>query len=116
MKHTYIYIALGVIIFILLFWNVEERSVSEAYKMEVARDKVKLKKKDKQIRELFDSLAKQDLAALQAIQAEKIRADRAQENLIIANEKLKKVVFIRFSSDSARAGAISELYPSFRPR
>jgi hypothetical protein len=102
MKKHWPTIGLLLIIAALLFWNVEERSVSEAYKIEVARDKAKLKKNDKQIRELFDSLAKQDLAALQAIQAEKLRADRAEEKLKGAIKRHENTRIIRTTSDRQR--------------
>ena len=86
----------------MTFISVNSNEVAEALRIEKQRDKARLERRDEQIRQLFDSLSKQDLAALQAIQAEKIRADRTEEKLTIANEKLKSVVFRHSRNDRER--------------
>lgn len=110
------WLLVGLVLYGLLFTflSVNSNEYAEAKEIELKRTEQRLKRKDSRIRELLDSIAKQDLAALQAIQAEKIRADRTEEKLTIANEKLKSIRFVRFGSDSARNSAISELYPSFK--
>lgn len=97
-----------------LFFNVDDRETIQSLKLEKERDKKALDHKDSYIRQLIDSVHKQDLAWLKVTQAEKIRGDRLEEKLTIANERLTKIRFVGFGSDtSARAGAIRDLYPSY---
>lgn len=96
------------------FLSVNSNEYAEAREIDLKRAEKRLERKDERIRGLLDSLAQQDLAALKAIQEEKIRADRLEEKLTIANERLTKIRFVGFGSDtSARAGAIRDLYPSY---
>ena len=114
MKPTYIYLTLIGIILILLFWNVENKQASEDYRIELEQQKATLKHWEDSLRAQIKEYQKADLRALQVIQEATIRADRAEAKLNTANEKIKYVRFVRFSSDSVRSGAISELYPSYK--
>lgn len=116
MKSYYKWLFAGLIAYcILITWTaVDKNEYAESKEVELKLQQRELRKRDGQIRELLDSLHKQDLAALKWIQAEKIRADRAEQDLIKANERLKKVRFVAFGTDTAgRAGAIKDLYPSY---
>lgn len=110
------WLLVGLVLYGVLFTflSVNSNEYAEAREIELKRTEQRLERKDARIRELLDSMAKQDLAALQAIQAEKIRADRTEEKLTIANEKLKSIRFVRFVDDSARVEALSKLYPSIK--
>lgn len=116
MKHWKDFLLVGLVIALvyMAFTAVNKNEYAEAKEVELKRQERELRKRDGQIRELLDSLHKQDLEALKWIQAEKVRADRAEEDLIKANERLKKVRFVAFGTDTAgRAGAIKDLYPSY---
>ena len=107
---TLVVIALGVFTF-------NQNEYMAGREVELKREKARLQHKDDSLRLLIKQLGEQDLAALQAIQQEKIRADRTEEQLQKANEKLKSIRFTGFGSDTVgRARAIKELYPSYSHR
>lgn len=96
------------------FFHVEQTDIVEAYRMEKERAEKRLQHNDDSLRSVIREFQAADLRALQVIQEATIRADRAENQLTIANEKLKKVRFVRFPNDSVRSGAISELYHSYK--
>jgi len=105
---TLVVIALGV-------FSLDQNEYGEAKEIDLQRINKRLEQKDDTIRILIKQLVEQDLAALRAIQQEKIRADRAEEQLQKANEKLKSIRFIGFGSDTAgRARTLEQLYPSLK--
>lgn len=86
----------------------------EAKRIEKQREKKRLEQKDDTIRILIKQMREQDLAYLKALQSEKIRADRAEEQLQKSNDKLKSIRFVGFGNDTTgRARAIKDLYPSY---
>ena len=110
-------IFLTLVVIVMGVFSVDQNEYAKAKELDLQREKEHLKAKDDSIRILIKQLGEQDLAALQAIQQEKIRADRAEEQLQKANEKLKSIRFIGFGSDTVgRARAIKYLYPSYSHR
>lgn len=101
--HTFSLIA---VVLVMVFVNVDSRETIQAYKLEKERDKKALERKDSNIRDLLDSLHKQDLVWLKHFQEATIRADRAEAE----NKKIKarydKIRFVRHDSDRERDSVI----------
>lgn len=107
---TLVVIALGV-------FSLDQNEYTQAKELDLQRVNKRLERKDDTIRILIKQMGEQDLAYLKALQSEKIRADRAEDQLQKANEKLKSIRFIGFGSDTVgRARAIKDLYPSYSHR
>jgi predicted RNase H-like nuclease (RuvC/YqgF family) len=96
---TWLIIGLAVAFCISSFWNVKQNNDNSRNE---ERDKIRLANKDKQIRQLRDSLWKLDLASLDWIQAEKMRADRLEDKLTLANEQLKNTRIRHTRTDRER--------------
>lgn len=95
--------------------NYSERD--EAERLDRERADARFKHYQDSVRKVIKVFQEQDLAALKAIQDEKTRADRAEDQLQKANDKLKSIRFVGFGSDTdGRAGAIKDLYPSYSHR
>jgi hypothetical protein len=108
MKRLHLYIIAGLILYsvgVTLF-SVDRSEYANAKELEAKRKDRDLLNRDGVIRDLQDSLAKQDLAALQVIQSEKMRADRAEAKLSQAINRHENTRIIRTTSDRQRDSLI----------
>ena len=101
-----VFVLLAVIIAGALFSRLEYNELNRAREIELKRSGEALKKKDREIRLLLDSLHKQDLAAIKALQEATIRADRAEAEHNKIKARYDQIRFKPLSSDRERDSVI----------
>lgn len=104
-----IFILLGIILIMAVWGGTEWSERDRAHEIELKRSGEALKKKDREIRLLLDSLHKQDLAAIKALQEATIRADRAEAAAQKAIRNYEKIRLVRATNDFERDSILARI-------
>jgi peptidoglycan hydrolase CwlO-like protein len=112
MKKLIIPIALGVIIVVLLFWNVENRELANTYKLEKEQIQRHIKKQIDSVNRVIQAKDKAILKAMIDVREAEVRVEIAEENVIKIKAKYDQIRYRPTRNDRERDSIRAKLYPS----